>query len=78
MRFLERGRDATLFGAQPGRAELAFDDGREPVQAILDDEVAGAGAHGRHRMLLAARAGHHDERQFGIEALDQRTAPRRR
>ena len=72
LRVLERRQRLPLARAHPGGLELALDDRRQPVQPCLHDEVVGARAHRLDGVLFAARAGHHDERQVGIEALDHR------
>jgi hypothetical protein len=71
LRFLQGRGNPALLGAHGGGRQLAFEDGGQPVQPRFDDEVVGASAHRGHRVFLAARAGHDDERQIRVEELDQ-------
>ena len=45
-----------------GLSHFTLDDGHQPLEVVLRHVVAGAGLHGRHRLLFADRAGHDDER----------------
>ena len=69
---LERVVGPPRLAADGRLPQFALDGRHEAGQVLLDDEVLGAGLHGRHGGLLADRTGHDQHGDLRIGLADER------